>query len=165
MDEKPKRRWLRYSLRTLLVLVTIACAAFGWLGWKARAKQEEREAVKAIQELGGTVFYDYEYENGMVWRRKPPGPAWLRNLFGDDFYTNVAAVHYSGNGSDTELSYVLAFNHLRELHLERTGVTDAGLIQLRELTKLKVLGLDNTKVTDAGVLELQKLLPNLTIIR
>lgn len=31
MDAMPKRPWFRFSLRTLLVLVMIACAGFGWL--------------------------------------------------------------------------------------------------------------------------------------
>src|SRR5437870_1822669 len=36
MDSKPKRRWLRYSLRTLLVFVTLTSAGFGWFGWQLR---------------------------------------------------------------------------------------------------------------------------------
>ena len=43
MDEKPKRSWFSFSLRTMFVLVTI----FGvWLGWQ-RKFVRERKAVLA----------------------------------------------------------------------------------------------------------------------
>ena len=47
MNEKPKRRWFRFSLRTLFVVVTI----FGvWLGWQLKIVRE-RKALLA--EMGG----------------------------------------------------------------------------------------------------------------
>ena len=49
---KPRRRWFQYSLRTLLVLVTVLCV---WLGVTVNRARKQREAVAAIQELGGTV--------------------------------------------------------------------------------------------------------------
>jgi hypothetical protein len=38
----PKRRWLRFSVRTLLIAVTIFCV---WLGWASRWVTQRRHAV------------------------------------------------------------------------------------------------------------------------
>ena len=46
------------------------------------------------------------------------------------------------------------------IHLERTEITDAGLVHLKGLTNLHTLWLDDTLVSPAGVAELQKALPN-----
>jgi len=37
MEEKPKRRWLSFSIRTLLIAVTIFCV---WLGWQVSIVRE-----------------------------------------------------------------------------------------------------------------------------
>jgi hypothetical protein len=88
MDSTPRRRWFRYSLRTLLVFVTVACAGFGWLGLKMRQAQRQEELAKAIDELGGGVVYDYEIDSNGDWVKSPtpPGPVWLRNMLGDKFF-------------------------------------------------------------------------------
>src|SRR5689334_19696866 len=53
-----RRRWLRYSLRTLFVLVTLLCV---WLGlWANRAERQKR-AVAWFKAHGGEVHYDYEF--------------------------------------------------------------------------------------------------------
>jgi hypothetical protein len=82
----PKRRWFRFSLRTLLVFVTIASAGFGWLATKVRAKQREREAVRALLELDCDIVYAGQpfSEDGIMWDdyRVPRGPKWLRNILG-----------------------------------------------------------------------------------
>ena len=44
-------------------------------------------------------------------------------------------------------------------------ITDAGVIELHELTNLKSLDLNQTQTTDAGIKELQDVLPNLSIRR
>ena len=49
-----------------------------------------------------------------------------------------------------------------ELDLENTQVTDAGLVHLKDLTKLTTLILAGTSVTKAGVAELKKALPKCT---
>jgi hypothetical protein len=55
---------------------------------------------------------------------------------------------------------------MRELlDLARTGITDAGLRQLREIRTLDQLYVEGTQVTDAEIAELQHALPKLTIHR
>src|SRR5690242_2663833 len=97
-DPKPRRRRFRYSLRALLVFVTIASAGFGWLGLKMRQANRQREAVEAIRELGGNVSYDYEFKpkGALDYVPTPPGPVWLRTLFGIDLFANVVSVECAG---------------------------------------------------------------------
>ena len=57
MDAKrsPKpRRWLRFSLRTLLILTALVAV---WLGVQVNRAQKQRAAVAAIQEAGGFVMH------------------------------------------------------------------------------------------------------------
>ena len=50
---KPRRRWFQYSLRTLLVLMLLACIGMGWIAVKLQQVRRERAAVAAIEGLGG----------------------------------------------------------------------------------------------------------------
>jgi len=53
-----------------------------------------------------------------------------------------------GNG---DLAAIGRHLHLQTLWLTKTGVTDAGLVDLRSLRQLRVLGLARTGITDAGL--------------
>lgn len=60
---KRKRRWLRYSIRTLLIVVTIFCVALGY--WVNRANRQ-RDVVKWVEENGGSVTYDFGRIKGRI---------------------------------------------------------------------------------------------------
>jgi len=66
--------------------------------------------------------------------------------------------------TDAGLVHLKEMTKLEELWLIGTQVTDAGLVHLKGLTQLKRLRLDDTPVTDAGVAELQKALPKCAIV-
>jgi hypothetical protein len=93
------RRWLQFSLRGFLVMLTLGSV---WFGWKAERAREQRQAVTAIEAFGGLVYYDWqepeldENENVRICfvcsDKGPPGPNWLRRLIGDDFFQEVRAV-------------------------------------------------------------------------
>jgi hypothetical protein len=57
----PWRRFLRFSVRGLIVLVLVIGAAIGWL---VRSAHIQRDAVAAIRAAGGAVKYDWEWTNG-----------------------------------------------------------------------------------------------------
>ena len=57
---KPRRRWLRYSLMTLLVLVVLAGIGMTWVARKMQGVMRRNEAVEAIIVSGGGVQYDFE---------------------------------------------------------------------------------------------------------
>jgi len=86
--------------------------------------------VEAIVKAGGTVQYDYEFDEtgAFIQGSQSTVPVWLRKSLGDDFFCDVIWV---------KLGY--------------TQVTDAGLVHLEGLTSLESLGLWSTEVTDAGL--------------
>ena len=49
------RRWLRFSLRSFLVLVALVAT---WLGWRAIRERERQELIHEIQALGGLVHIE-----------------------------------------------------------------------------------------------------------
>jgi len=158
---KPRRRWLRFSLRTLLVLMLLFGAVFGWFAREVQQARAHREAVKAIEKLGGGVTL-VPASGGMM--RTAVGGA--GKLLGEDLSYDVSAVLFSETQvTDAGLEYLQALTKLEWLDLDSTLVSDAGLVHLTGLTKLQTLYLGNTQVTGAGVNELRKALPNVKIER
>jgi Leucine-rich repeat (LRR) protein len=183
---KRKRRWFQFSLRTLMVLTLVCAIPFAWLGRRIEQKRGEREAVAAIVKLGGSVSYDYEKASwewefggsapiGEVKHAKPPGPDWLRNLLGENFFSDVYWVVLSTSDgklenlkqltqlkklqltvSDGGLENLKGLTQLQFLHFSG-AVTDADLENLKEMHHLKELSLNATKVTDAGLTKLKGL--------
>lgn len=179
MNVEPRRRLFRFSLRTLLLFVTITSVGFGYLAVKVRQAERQRAAVGAIRKAGGLIYYDYQMVavGKAIGSPKPPGPAWLRKCFGIDFLADVKHVHIvsgltsgpnqpvSVNFTDAELVHLQELAKLEGLGLGYTDVTDAGLVHLQGLTQLKDLDLGATRTTDQGCQKLQEALPNLRIQR
>lgn len=98
---KPRRRYLTFSLRTLFILLTALAV---WLGIVVNRAREQREAVKAIKALRGSVVYDWELQHtpdGDISDPrpygKPTGPAWLRRITGDDYFQEPEIVTFLVN--------------------------------------------------------------------
>jgi len=160
----PRRRWLRYSLVTLLILVLLASIVAGWLAKQLQRRMRQHEAVEAILATGGGVRFDFEIDQSgnPLTEAAPPGPAWLRYWIGDDLCANVVEAEVQ---SDSVLECVQDLPQLKKLHLFSVKITDTGLEHVQGLTQLTVLWLDDTQVTDRGVRKLQKALPNCHIVR
>jgi hypothetical protein len=167
-----KLRWFQFSLRTLLVFVTLVALACSWLAVKMKQEKRQREAVAAIQKLGGHVEYDWQRDaNGNpLPDPQPPGPAWLRRVLGDYFFTTPVRASL---GTDVGLEHVEELTQLKELNLGGlqiigvgaeegvefgdSKVTDAGLKHIKGLTRLQSLNLDAFRITDAGLENLKGL--------
>lgn len=103
---KPRRRLFQFSLRSLLVLLTIGCL---WLGWKTERVREQRETVQAIEALGGFVRYDWECYPASS--EAPPGPVWLRRMIGDEFFQEPVSVWFDQiTGSDEKIAEEILLN-------------------------------------------------------
>jgi hypothetical protein len=146
-EPKAKRRWFQFSLRTLLVFVTFCAICCSWFAVKMQQARQQRVAVAAILKLGGSVD-----------RPELSKPAWLRNLLGNDLFSNVQAANFFGTQvTDADLENLKSLTQLRFLNLERTQVTDTGLENLKGLNELEELNLVETKITDAGLEKLEGL--------
>ena len=147
-----KRRWFQFSLRTIFIVMTLLAL---WLGYITHRARQQKQAVEAIEKLGGEVSYDYE----------PAGPAWLRRLIGIDYFASVTTVELLGREvTDAGLEHLKRLTSLRRLFLSGTQISGAGLEYLKGLTRLVLLEVDDTEVSDIGVSELQQALPNCDIV-
>jgi predicted negative regulator of RcsB-dependent stress response len=182
---KPRRRWLQFSLRTLMVLMLTFGCGFGWLAYEAERMRAQRKAASAIEKLGGSVGYADESDG-----RVRGAVAWMGKLFGEDLSGDVSSVILDGPSindaalahlrglaqlrwlsltntriTDAGLTHLRGLRELGSLELANTMVSDTGLAHLRGLTKLWYLDLNNTQVSDAGAKELKKALPYIIIDR
>ena len=165
----PKRRWFRlqFSLRALLLLMTLVCIVCG--AWLNRAIRQ-RTAVRRFYEL--TAARDDSYPSGesavtMTYRYrgkneyyKPIVPKWqhpLRDALGEEAFGEVTGVQLMRTAvTDDDLRLLAAVPTIEYVNLNSTQVTDAGLVHLRACPKLNMLQCDATPITDAGIAELTR---------
>ena len=146
---KNYRKWFRFSMRSLLMVVTVLCL---WIGYEAKEMQDRRASVAAVDAIGGASNIRVE------------GPGWLRKLIGDEkaFY-NVGSVSLTPSHTDYELiinfdnelrgiiPHLNDFSHFYKLNLASSPITDKGLEYLKDLTRLEKLILNDTEVSDTGL--------------
>lgn len=157
---KRKRRWFQFSLRTWLLLFVVIGALLGWLAPTIHRADNQRRAVEWLQDRAeGSVRYEYELNH-----TEPPGPAWLRESVGEDYFASVACVGVL-RASDTSLEHLRAFPNVQRLDIQDEHLTDADLKYLRGPTNLRMLDLSYTAITDASreVLRTYRSLENLNL--
>jgi hypothetical protein len=164
-DKPPRsrrRRWVRYSLRTFLILMTAVCLA---LGMYVKRVLDQKVASEIVRGWGGTVWLDYRYQaeiaNSGTANQipvQPPQFRALRKRLGDDYFSNVVAVSFPYHLSAViEVDVLCGFKKLRVLTLSGTKVNDDDLRKLARLHTIETLHLADTDVTDDGIQWLIKL--------
>jgi hypothetical protein len=166
------RNFIRFRLRTMLLVFT--CASI-WLGLHVHRARLQEESVAAIRQYGGWVRYDFQFPSGQFSykdfdakaRSWVPGP--LLDALGMDFFHDVVQVNLnysedSGkrqenhNPSDDALQYLRGFPKLRTLLLSDTQASDMSMRHLASLKHLQYLWMwDVSNVSDAGVAHLDGL--------
>ena len=131
---KTVRRWHQYSMRTLMIVVTILALPCSWFAVKMRQAERQRHVATTIKKLGGAVYYDFQYDcSSMRVKKKTSAvPAWLRNCLGVDFFSDIVCV------SAKNLTY-------------------DDLLQLQSLPYLKVLSINNTAIKQEDFVPISKL--------
>jgi hypothetical protein len=158
------RRWFQFSLRSLLLLIT----AFAiWLGWEVETVRREKEALKAIEVMGGEVMaldpakgipryalfnqQAVRLEDGsVIW---PPGYEGGLLGYGPQLTLTDDGMKHIGRLTDIEF-----------LSLNGVPITDAGLRRIHQLKHLQKIHIVGTAITDAGIAELKKALPACDIL-
>lgn len=157
---RPRRVWLRFSLRTFLVLVAVASL---WLGWIVSRARNQRIAVEAVQAAGGTVLFDFQETAPRTWSTAgvPRGPSWLRERLGAEYFdTPVYAGLFNTRQGEEWIAAVNRLPSIKTLLLSGRHVDDATLVRLNGSTALVELHLSNSAISDEGLKELGKF-PNL----
>src|SRR5436190_21469206 len=76
-ESKPKRRWFRFSLRTLFVVVTVIGIGAGWVAYQLNWIRQRHEFAKRYDSK--SVFYDIFIVDG-----KSAKCPWCLRLFGEE---------------------------------------------------------------------------------
>ncbi len=164
---RKSRRWLQFSLASLLVLVTIVGLVLAPI---VNRVQQQSRLVASIEALGGQVTFD---------EAETP-PSLLRGWLNDDYFRTVRGVSLRSCAAndpllaemaelrslatslehldlcdseitDAALPHLAQFRRLKALDIGFNPITSGGLQQLAPLDELVYLGLDVTEVTDDGL--------------
>jgi hypothetical protein len=160
---RPRRLWPRFTLRVLLVFVTLVGVGLGY--WTHRAR-EQRRIVERIEQGGGMVCYE---------RDGPDAPEpryfaveWLAKVLSRDYLERVV----SANVHDREI--VRDLGRLRSLEslLITNDLSDDDVVALarcRNLHVLQIVNVDGTAVPKVQIsdksLHVISRLPKLQIAR
>jgi hypothetical protein len=168
---RPWRKYLRFSVRGLIVLVLVIGVGLAWL---VRSAHIQRDAVASIENTRGQVAYHWDSTNGQqILRGKPWAPRWLVDLIGVDFFGHVTSVRLARLETDGVLKHVGRLTQLERLTISVRAISDAELAPLQalnnlsflDLSKLSHLQLFATQASCAGVQELKQAVPGLVIVR
>lgn len=125
---------LRFTLRLLLIAVTLLC--IGLAIWTHRAR-EQRRIVQQINKTWGTVTYDYEQiPTPKMPTARSPVPKWLLDRLGIDFFHSVVRAHVRGN---VDLAEVSRLNSIRDLTIWKHDLTDDQFAHVARLGNLQSL--------------------------
>lgn len=158
---QPKRwwRWLvpRFSLRSLLICITLACCTLGL--WISRAERQ-RVACEQLTKLGWTWQFQEDVS------RNDPGPKWFRRIprvlregEAAHYWRSVDIARSSDNHVTLGINVVSRLPSLRKLvisdRLEPLHAEDWK--KLAQLTSLQSLSLSKTAIDDAGMADIAQL--------
>ncbi len=153
MTVQPKNRRLRFSLRTMLVVVTVACV---FLASKVRQAERQREAVAWVKETGGEVCYDFEFDDArdsighstifgrFIPRAEAPGPKWLRETIGLDYFATVVFVVLG----DVEVCDISSITSLQAVSFLSVDFGGTDLTPLAKMANLEWLMLSGRSIND-----------------
>jgi hypothetical protein len=105
MNDKPRRRWFNFSLRTLFILVTVLCC---WLGWEmsvVRSRQAALSRIKGNMAFSVTTAQSYRerWPAGMSVPTLATIPL-VRRLLGDEAIQEIVVHRWFQSFSEEELS-------------------------------------------------------------
>jgi len=135
------RGWFRFSLRTLLVLVSVFG---GWLGWQMHRRRQQLQVVAAVNKLGGQPSF--------LVGNSPLSRLGAQFTLPNDFWFNNVPIE------DRDLQVIKSAPQVLGLHVADNHISDKGLAALKNRTDLLVLDLtNNPAITDEGLAHLSRL--------
>jgi hypothetical protein len=158
-----KRPRLRYSVRSLLLFVLMACLFCGWVAHEIRRCRDRQDALARFKRIGVQVAFD---ESGQIGFRR-----WLiSKIYGDNLVRQVRGLQFgydsgvsflNAHGQDhsgEDLQLVRHFPEVAELFFGGNRITNEDLQVLRDLRQIKRLYiLWSPNVTDEGMANLDNL--------
>ena len=164
--KSPSRRWIRFSLRSLAVVVMLASFGCAHLFYKFDRAQRRGIAVKRLSEFPGIVNYVVDGErinarkvSDLESEHSSRLHNWMTKQLGFDYFNDVGHVCLAGRNRFTDADFAMTcrLNELKSLRLGQTLVTDEGFEPICELTELELLAISSPHLTDRALDHLSKL--------
>lgn len=169
------RRWLQFSMRTVLLLTAAAAVLISVVGVPLFRLRKQQLAVKRLEQAGARLTFEAQGAEGIA--------TWAgEKLFGEEAATRVTKLAWNDEPAsaadlaplesliwiehvdlawkavdDEGVSHLRQLRHLATLNLNGARLTDRGLAYLAECRALRRLQLHGASVTDAGLASLAKL--------
>ena len=85
------RRRFQFTIRSLLILTVAIATACSWVTVELKKARMQEAAVTEIRKMGGSVAYDWQFGMTGIYlgKAQEPGPAWLHDLLGADFFETI----------------------------------------------------------------------------
>jgi hypothetical protein len=149
----PRRRWPRFSLRSLLVFTALIAALLAWVGNERQASCREQQIALRIAAHGGSVTYATPYS---VWRGIGIEQPWWRTYFSSEFGARIALVELRVDGrldwSAVTIMKQDFADYRGQLWMNVSGREVIDLQPIRGLGRLRVLSVSNTSIQDLAPL-------------
>lgn len=165
-SQNQKRRWRpRFSLRALMIAMTVACIVLGWMGHRVHRARVQREAVAALKSVTMDIMYDWECDardRAAIpgYRGEPAGPDWLRELIGGEYFQEVqeVCIEVDWNTDLAVLDHVADLPHAQTLVIVNQNnyakPKDLDLRFLAHLRNLECLFVCELRVDDACIAQI-----------
>ena len=142
---RSKRRFLRYSLRALLLLVLVAALPMAWLAKVQREYEAELQALDRLSDFGIVQLHEEREDslmcitgvNGMV-TTSAAYPAILHTLarwLGDPGLDRATSANLnwwtSGSLDDEIVPHLAHLKYLKSVDVRGTSITEEGIHELR----------------------------------
>ena len=122
-----RRKWLQFSLRSLLLVMTLFAVFLGIYCERARRQLAIREVLGAVDvfyesEFDGTPWSNYRNQ-GMISGKAPQPPRlpWLRKLLGPDYVDSIIAVAVDPDDVDRVVPILKNLPHLQTVFLRTSS--------------------------------------------
>lgn len=154
------KRYSRLSLLTWLLVFSISCILAFAYACVVRPSHAEANAIQALKDLGIDVAFNYEHEfdgigfDGMSGQADPPGPDWIKAVFGKMALAKISAVKLTGRLKtlDDCRDHLEQLTHLRCLSIDSSVLENIdALNQLQKLEKI-TLRCESKSLKDIRVL-------------
>jgi Leucine-rich repeat (LRR) protein len=141
---KSMNRRFQYSLRTLLVTVTLCALPFSWLGWRVNYYRRQHVVRHLVSDAAARVQV-----------RPAINPSWMACMIPSDWIPQLERIDFRGKDvSSRDIAVLTQCQTLEDLEavgLRGTRITDESLEYLSELKNVRILDLGNTGVTGHGL--------------
>lgn len=149
MAGSKRGRYLRFSLLSLLLLVT---AVGVFLGPIVNRVRHQSRIIEAVEKIGGKV--EYQWEPDATSKRF----GWLRQWLDDDYFRTVNLIHLQSCPATDELVRDISrLEGVVQLNVCQSRITEESLRHVGRMRQLKALDVSFNKITNDGLAHLAPL--------